>query len=141
MSLLVCLDCTTAFSVGAPRCPHCGSERHATDEQAAALGIAHGVPVDIEEDSMPKITRHEGPSVAPVDEVEGGEDVSAGADTSTSSEKPSPTPEPSDKQAPKRARKTVSRSPKDPSGTSGSSADSADGGQTDDTSETGSADE
>lgn len=142
MSLWVCLDCTTAFSVGAPRCPHCGSERHAEEHEAAALGIQHGVPVDIEEDDMPKITRHEGASVADVvgDEApvaeEGGEDVSAGEDSSTSSEKPSTKPEASEPGTPKRARKTASRSVKGQGGTQGSSAGSADGGPEAGTSET-----
>lgn len=114
MALRVCLDCTTAFAVGVPRCPHCGSERHAEEGSAAALGIHHGVPIDSEEeDSMPKITRHEGASVADVtvaDETpeveEGGEDVSAGADTSTSSEKPSKKPAPSGTRRQSRARTT-----------------------------------
>ena len=139
----VCLDCSTAYSVGAPLCPHCGSERHADEGSAVALGIQAGTRVGTEEeDSMPKITRHGGPSVAgeepDADETEGGEDVSAGADTSTSSETPSTKPEQSGKQTPSRARKTGNRSAKAP--TDGSSAASTDGGQTAATSETGSAD-
>lgn len=38
-----CSDCTTAYSVGAPCCPHCGSTNHT-------------------EDSVPKITKSGGPS-------------------------------------------------------------------------------
>lgn len=48
--LWVCDDCTTAYSVGAPRCPHCGSEDF--HEQ--------GEP-------MPKITRARGASNALAD--------------------------------------------------------------------------
>lgn len=60
MTLRVCMDCTTAFAVGAPRCPHCGSERSAEEGTAAALGVyARG---RVEEDDMPKITRHGGAS-------------------------------------------------------------------------------
>lgn len=40
--LWVCAACTTKYSVGAPRCPHCGSTEL--------------------EDDMPKITVHGGPS-------------------------------------------------------------------------------
>lgn len=60
MTLLVCLDCSTAFAVGVPRCPHCGSERKAEEGTAAAMGLhARG---RVEEDIMPKITVHGGPS-------------------------------------------------------------------------------
>ncbi|KOV86066.1 hypothetical protein ADL02_19415 [Streptomyces sp. NRRL WC-3723] len=91
MSLWVCLDCTTAFAVGVPRCPHCGSERHAEEGSAAALGIQASVPVEVE-DSMPKITRHGGATVAG-DEPAPVEDVTA--------------PEPNEKPAPKPVRKTA----------------------------------
>ena len=131
----VCLDCSTAYSVGAPLCPHCGSERHADEGSAAALGVQ--ASARIEEDDMPKITRHGGASIA--GETEGGEDVSAGADTSTSSETPSEKPEQSEKQGPPPARTTASRSAKGRTA-KGSSAPSTDGGQTAGTSETGSAD-
>lgn len=40
-----CADCTTVYSVGAPRCPHCGSTNRTGDD-------------------MPKITRHGGASIA-----------------------------------------------------------------------------
>lgn len=61
MSLRVCLDCTAAFAVGVPRCPHCGSERHAEQGSAAALGVL--ASTSFEENTMPKITRHGGPSI------------------------------------------------------------------------------
>lgn len=48
MSLWVCLDCTTAYSVGALSCPQCGSERYAED--------------GTEESEMAKIGRHMGAS-------------------------------------------------------------------------------
>lgn len=141
MTLRVCLDCTTGFAVGVRLCPHCGSERHAEQGSAEALGIRASLPVDTEEeDDMPKITRHGGASIAgeepeaapPVSEQEGGEDVSAGKDSSTSSEKPPTTPEPSGSGTPKRARKTASRSGKARTGSS--SARSTDGGPEDGTS-------
>lgn len=28
MALIICLKCTTAYTVGAPGCPHCGSKKH-----------------------------------------------------------------------------------------------------------------
>ncbi|MGW9058907.1 hypothetical protein [Streptomyces sp. NPDC055733] len=137
MSLRVCLDCSAAFAVGVPRCPHCGSERHAEQGSALALGIQASVP--IEEDHMPKITRFGGPSVAgePVP-VEGGEQPSAGSSGETSSEKPSTKPAPSETETPSPAPKTGSRSKR--ARTAGSSARSAGGGRADAESETGSAD-
>lgn len=84
MTLRVCLDCTTAFAVGIRLCPHCRSERNAEEGSAQALGIQHGVPVEVEEeDNMPKITRHGGPSIA-------GEEPAA----EESSEVVEPLPEP-----------------------------------------------
>lgn len=46
MALRVCDGCSTAYAVGLPVCPHCGGTDH------------H------EEGTMPKITRHGGPTVA-----------------------------------------------------------------------------
>jgi len=113
VTLWVCLDCSTAFAVGAPLCPHCGSERHAEQGSAAALGVYASAAIE-EEDDMPKITRHGGASFPPADETadepEGGEDVSAGKDSSTSSETPSTKPEQSEKPRRKPARTTGSRS-------------------------------
>lgn len=144
MTLRVCLDCTTGFAVGVPRCPHCGSERHAEEGSAAALGLhARG---RIEEDTMPKITRHGGPSDKALREharnlvepdfseslaclkAEGGELPSAGTSTATSSEKPPTTPEKNETAPPKRARSAGSRSRQGRkaagSGTAGSTATS-----------------
>lgn len=45
----VCAECLTLYSVGAPRCPHCGTTEY------------H------EEGSVPKITRQGGPSNAGLD--------------------------------------------------------------------------
>ena len=84
----VCLDCTTAYAVGAPRCPHCGSERGADEGSAAALGVYAGAR--IEEEDMPKITRHGGPSTAPADEpvdaAEGAEESPAESNAEAASE-------------------------------------------------------
>lgn len=46
MALRVCNGCSTAYAAGLPGCPHCGGTDH------------H------EEGTMPKITRHGGPTVA-----------------------------------------------------------------------------
>ena len=48
MALLVCTGCTTRYSVGAARCPHCGSTDYVEEGQ----------------EPMPKITVHGGPSIA-----------------------------------------------------------------------------
>lgn len=45
MAALICLGCTAVYSVGAPACPQCGSTEH-------------------QEDSVPHITVHGGPSDA-----------------------------------------------------------------------------
>lgn len=142
MSLRVCLDCTAAFAVGLPRCPQCGSERHAEEGQAVALGIQPGVPV-VEEEHMPKITRHGGPSVPPVEgaETEGGEGVSAGEDSSNSSgtaDSKSSTGARSSETHRSRARKTASRSSQ--ARTDSSTARSTDGGPEAGTSATADAD-
>jgi hypothetical protein len=134
VSLSVCLDCTTAFAVGVPQCPHCGSERQAEQGSAAALGLhARG---RVEEDSMPKITRHGGPSfreypgtgepmtavegdeltgdgsgrALPPVEDEGGEQPSVGSSSETSSAKPLKKSEPSGASRQKRARTAGNRS-------------------------------
>ncbi|MFG2269132.1 SAP domain-containing protein [Streptomyces chartreusis] len=79
MTLRVCLDCSTAFAVGVRLCPHCGSERNAEQGTAAAMGIHAGVPVETEEDTMPKITRHGGASFPPDEETAAAEVDGAGA--------------------------------------------------------------
>ncbi|MET7944282.1 hypothetical protein [Streptomyces sp. NPDC005302] len=95
-----------------------------------------------EEEQMPKITVHGGPSVdghvvdpetsevTPVetDETEGGEDVSAGSSSSTSSETESSTPETSEQPSPSPARTTGSRS-KRAATDKASSVPGTDGGQ------------
>lgn len=135
MTLLVCLDCSTAFAVGVPRCPHCGSERKAEEGTAAAMGLhARG---RVEEEPMPKITVYGGPSdradiQAPEPEpeaseaAEGGEDVSAGSSGETSSRKPSQKPEPSSPRRQSRARGTGSRSKQAPAEEESSTAPSTD---------------
>lgn len=118
-----CAGCTTAYAVGAPACPQCGSTKRTVDSvgavQVPALTVActttgcphQGVvrrvvltqvvpgvlawptlvcascrahlPTVTEENTMPKITVHGGPSDAHADER--GEDVSPGTSSSTSS--------------------------------------------------------
>lgn len=127
MAVWTCADCTTAYSVGAPECPQCGSVVR-IDER----------PLPQEEGKdMAKITVHGGPSNAAAD-AEGGEDVSAGTSSSTSSEKEQSSPEPSGKQAPSPAPTTASRSGK--ARTAKSSARGTGGGRAAGSSETGSAD-
>jgi hypothetical protein len=48
MALLVCTGCTARYSVGAARCPQCGSTEYVEEGQ----------------ESMAKITVHGGPSIA-----------------------------------------------------------------------------
>lgn len=137
MALWVCTGCTSRYSVGAVRCPQCGSTEYV--EEGA--------------ENMPKITVHGGPSIAgaavvggswssegdpdvwpePADE-EAGEGSSDGSSSSVSDETPSSEPEPSGTKSPSRARTTGSRSKKAATAKA-SSADSADGGQEDGTSD------
>ena len=42
MALLVCTKCTTAYSVGAPRCPHCGNRKSVEQGTAAADALLDG---------------------------------------------------------------------------------------------------
>ncbi|GGR61426.1 hypothetical protein GCM10010251_92810 [Streptomyces aurantiogriseus] len=134
MAAWLCTVCSTVFSVGAPCCPHCGSTKHVEEGQ-----------------EMPKITRHEGPSIAGASIVggswssegdpdvwpapageEGGEESSPGNSSETSPETPSSEPEPSEKPSPSRARTTGSRSKKAQTGSR--SARSTGGGRAADTS-------
>lgn len=127
MALWVCAGCSTAYSVGAPRCPQCLS-------------------TDREEDTMPKITVHGGPSNDAVVTVgEPGPEVtdlpdgdtvqpqpeeepSPGNSSETSPEKPQPSDKPSSSKGRSRARTTANRSAQAP--TASSSAPSTDGGPT-----------
>jgi hypothetical protein len=97
MAVWECAECTAKYSVGAPKCPQCGSTVRVNENTQPP-----------EEDEMAKITVHGGPSNAAADE--GGEDVSAGTSSSTSSETASPSTEPSEPASPSRARGAASRS-------------------------------
>jgi hypothetical protein len=99
MALWECAECTAKYSVGAPKCPQCGSTIRVNDLVAPE-----------EEEDMAKVTVHGGASNAAADEIEGGEDVSAGTSSSTSSEKESSSPEPSETPRPSRAHGTANRS-------------------------------
>jgi predicted nucleic-acid-binding Zn-ribbon protein len=82
MSLWHCKDCTTAYSVGAERCPHCGSTDYQTlPVQRAYVCTGCETPYRIrlsscprcrgtsfEETSMAKITKAGGPSNADLGE-------------------------------------------------------------------------
>lgn len=71
MSLLHCTNCTTAYSVGAPRCPHCGSTDHTDDSapppahHAPAQGatkaewVEHAVALGWSEPDAAALTKHE----------------------------------------------------------------------------------
>lgn len=94
MALWKCTDCTTAYAVGAPRCPQCGSDRQV--EEGAA--------------DMAKITVHGGPSNAAADSEKGGEESSPGTNSATSSEKEQTSPAKSENGRRSRARGAGSRS-------------------------------
>jgi hypothetical protein len=115
MAVWTCAECTADYAVGAPACPQCGSVVR-IDER----------PQRDREDDMAKVTVHGGPSNAAA-EAEGGEDVSAGTDSSTSSEKAQNSDEPNEKPTPSRARTTATRSKK--GRTASSSASGTDGGR------------
>jgi len=134
MALWECAECTTKYSVGAPKCPECGS----------TMRVNEATQPPEEDQDMAKITVHGGPSadgfevnpdsgeLTPVEE-EGGEDVSAGNSSSTSSEKESTSPEQSETQSPSPVRTTGSRSKKAATAKA-SSVPSTDGDQAADTS-------
>ena len=106
MALWGCAGCSTVYAVGLPACPHCQS-------------------TDREEDPMPKITVHGGPTVAaeatlvgePGPEVTSlpdgdtvqpapEEESSPGNSSETSSAKPQPSSKPSSSKGRSRARTT-----------------------------------
>lgn len=124
MALWICRGCTAAYSVGAPRCPECGSTDYREDH------VKEGP------DDMAKITVHGGVSNAAAD-AEGGEPSSLEADggtSSTSSEKDETSPETSENATPSRARTTANRSSRGRTGSS--SARGTDGAPTAPTSDT-----
>ncbi|MEU5596822.1 hypothetical protein [Streptomyces sp. NPDC020298] len=124
MALWECAECTALYSVGAPKCPQCGSTVRVNETTQKP-----------EEDEMAKVTVHGGASDAYADEQqEAGEDVSAGSSSSTSSEKDGSSPGQSGKQDRSPARTTGSRSAK--ARTANSSAAGTDGGPEADTSAT-----
>jgi hypothetical protein len=174
MAAWTCAGCSTAYAVGAPACPQCGSTKRTVDSvgalQVPALTVAcqtggcpqEGVvrrvvltqvvpgvlvlptlvcagcrahlPTVTEENTMPKITVHGGPSIA---STEGSEQPSLGTNSSTSSEtaeSKSPSSESKTDANRQPARTTGSRSSKGRTGKS--SARSTDGGQTAGTSAT-----
>lgn len=139
MSVWVCRDCTTTYSVGAPKCPQCGGTDYA----------------DEEEQNMPKITVAGGPSVAgftggwsdhdaedrwPAQDAdadtEGGEESSPSSSSSPSETKRSSEPETTSSGSSKRARTTANRGAR--ARTAGSTARSTDTDPTAPTSETAS---
>jgi hypothetical protein len=117
MALWECAECTAKYSVGAPRCPQCGSTVRVNEATQ---------PLE-EEQVMAKVTVHGGASDALADELEAGEDVSAGTSSSTSSGKDENSPKQSGSEGPSRARTTGSRSGRARTGSS--SARGTDGGQ------------
>ena len=70
MSLWVCAGCTTAYSVGAPRCPHCSSTERSDDDVpkiSTATGATNaGLPVEPEPEPAEAVE----PEAAPVEAVE-----------------------------------------------------------------------
>ncbi|MEU2730112.1 hypothetical protein ABZ650_20585 [Streptomyces griseoviridis] len=140
MATWQCAECTAVYSVGALKCPECGSTVRVNDATQPRE----------EEQDMAKVTVHGGPSiegfhvdpetseVTPI-ETEVGEDVSAGSSFSTSPEKDDGSQKTSEQQNPKPARSAGSRSAKAGTGR-GSSAGGTDGGPADGGSETGSDD-
>jgi len=98
MAAWTCAECTATYSVGAPKCPECGSVIRVNDTTQKQ-----------EDDDMAKITVHGGPSNAAADEVEAGEDVATESSSETAPAQESSEPE---TPAPSRARTTGSRSKK-----------------------------
>lgn len=71
MALWRCTPCTTAYAVGAPRCPACGS-------------------TDYQEDGMPSVHRDREPTYEPAPELV--ESVEAQSVDEQADERPSPRP-------------------------------------------------
>lgn len=113
MSLQVCTGCTAAYSVGASRCPQCGS----TDF------IKQG-----EEQGMAKVTVHGGPTdaLAAEPDEEAGEQPSAGKNSERSSEQEQSSPKKSGAGRRKPAPTTESPSPQGRTGSSSASGTAGD---------------
>lgn len=63
MALNECKGCTTAFAVGLPRCPHCGSTDFAEQGQDMPKITAHGGPTNAAEPG-PELTASTGAVIA-----------------------------------------------------------------------------
>lgn len=131
MALLICLDCTAAFAVGAARCPQCGSERSVEQGTDPYRG-----------GTMPKINAAgEATYAADIPDAEGGEQSSQpttpggpGTGSSTSPERQQTSPGTSSTGPRKRARATGSRSKRTPgAGNSSAGLTGTDGPETDGT--------
>ena len=135
MALNECADCTTAFAVGLPRCPHCRSTDFAEQGQDMPKITEHGGATN----ARAEVTLNGGvrmagewePEPPPVDnpdeQTEGSEPSSAGSSSQTSSETPPNKPEPSEPDPPKPARATASRSRKARTGSSTASGTATSG--------------
>lgn len=75
MATWECAECTTVYSVGAPKCPQCGSTVRVNEQTRPE-----------EEQDMAKITVHGGPSNAAADEEQGGEDAPVSGESAASAE-------------------------------------------------------
>lgn len=143
MALSVCVDCTTKYAVGLPKCPQCRSTNCVEDGQPMAKITAHGGPSD-KTLNEPDAEVGDAPESEPVaaeesqPAVEGGEESSPGTSSSTSTETQPEKSEPSSKPDPSPVPTTASRSRKGRTGSR--SASGTDGGPGAGTSETGSAD-
>ena len=155
MALWTCTACTTAYAVGAPRCPHCRSEEHveegiempkitryggATNAAAGPLVVGATWSEETEApDTWPAAAGtawhgEHGPALvdlpprATVPPAEGSEQTSPGTSSKTSLPTPSAEPEPSRTPRRSRARMTANPSLSDP--TDSSTAPGTAGGPT-----------
>ena len=138
MTLWVCQSCTASYSVGASRCPQCGSDNYLEEGQEmakanAASGttyyVAEGAPVP---DELHPDVRLVGPGAPAA--TEEGEQPSDGNSSSTSTEQPQTSGEPSSPSPRKPAPTTEPSSKK--STASGTAASTATSGRETDAGET-----
>jgi hypothetical protein len=98
MSLWVCAACTTAYSAGAPRCPHCAGTDYSEEGQPVGKISKHAGATVVGEVPEPEPASE----VTPVPEPEPVPEVEA---------EPEPAPKAEPVPAPQPAKKTTAKRP------------------------------
>lgn len=134
MALWWCAGCSAAFAVGLSACPQCGSTSHTEEEPMPKITV-HGGPSNDADPGRAEWIGEAGPELLDVPDgatvlPTAEEEPSPGNSSETSSPKPASSPKQSGSKGRSRARTTANPSGQAP--TDSSTARGTDGGQTTD---------